>query len=54
MAEIIDKQQNLRTLWLICGNNEFNQYIFNSLQNYNIKQDHIQLLDNTIKDLKVS
>jgi len=54
MAEIIDKQQNLKTLWLICGNDEFNQYIFSSLQNYNIKQDYIQLLDDNIKDLKVS
>lgn len=54
IAEIIDKQHKLRTLWLICGNDEFNQYFFDSLQNYSIKQDHIQLLDNTIKDLKVS
>jgi len=54
MAEIVDKQINLRTLWLNCGNDEFNRCVFNSLQNYNIKQDHIKLLDNTIKDLKVS
>lgn len=54
MAEIVAKQQDLRTLWLICGNDEFNRYFFSSLQNCNIKSDHIKLLDNTTKDLKVS
>jgi len=54
IAKIIDKQHNLRTLWLICGNDEFNQYVLNSLVNYNIKQDNIQLLNNTTKDFEVS
>lgn len=53
IKKIIDKQQTLQTLWLICGNEEFNQHIFNLLKNYNIKEDYIQLLHNT-KDFKVS
>jgi len=54
VAKIVDKQQNLKTLWLICGNDEFNRYVFNSLVDYNIKRDDIRLLNNTTKDFEVS
>lgn len=47
IVDIVEKQQTLKTLWLICGNNEFNQYIFESLKNYNIKEDSIKLFHNT-------
>lgn len=49
IEHVIDKQQTSQTLWLICGNNEFNQHIFTSLKNYNIKEDSIQLFHNTTK-----
>lgn len=49
ISEIINKQ-TLKTLWLICGNDEFNQHCFNSLQNHNIKKNDIQLLHNTITE----
>jgi len=49
VEEIINKQQTLQTLWLICGNDEFNQYIFNLLENYDIKKDCIQLFHNSTK-----
>ncbi|VVC37851.1 Oxidoreductase-like, N-terminal,Riboflavin synthase-like beta-barrel,NADH:cytochrome b5 reductase [Cinara cedri] len=48
IKDIVDKQQNSKTLWLICGNNAFNQYIFTSLKNYNAREDSIQLFHNTI------
>lgn len=50
VAEIVNKQQCLPTLWLICGNDEFNQFIFNALKNYNINSDYIKLFHNN-KDL---
>lgn len=46
IAEIANKK-TLKTLWLICGNDEFNEYLFNSLQNCNIKKDDIILFHNT-------
>lgn len=52
IRKIINKQQSLQTLWLICGNDEFNQFIFNSMKNNNIKEDYIKLFhNNNIKDL---
>lgn len=53
IEKIIDKQQSMNTLWLICGNDEFNQHVFHSLKDYNIKEDSIQLLNNTSKKCKV-
>lgn len=43
IEEIIHKQ-TLKTLWLICGNNEFNQHVNDSLKKYNINEDHIQII----------
>lgn len=54
IKEIINKQQTLQTLWLICGNDEFNQHIFNLLKHFNIREDYIQLFHNNTKDFKVS
>jgi len=42
IEQIINKQ-TLKTQWFICGNYEFNQQLFNSLKNYNIKENDIQL-----------
>lgn len=53
IKEIINKQQTLQTLWLICGNDEFNQDIFNLLNNFNIREDCIQLFHNNTKDFNV-
>lgn len=53
IEQIIDKQQTMCTLWLICGNDEFNQHVFHSLKNYHIKEDNIQLFNNTSKKCKI-
>lgn len=49
ISGIVNKQ-TLKTLWLICGNDEFNQHCFDSLRNHNIKKNDIQLLHNTITE----
>jgi|UniRef100_A0A2S2QVV2 cytochrome-b5 reductase len=51
IEEIINQQQSLQTLWLICGNDEFNQFIFNELKIVNIKKDNIKIFHNNNKDL---
>lgn len=52
IEEIINKQQTLQTLWLICGNDEFNKHYFSLLKNYDVKENCIQLCDsNTPKNV---
>lgn len=47
ISGIANKQQTVKTLWLVCGNDEFNRHCFNSLQNHSIKKNDIRLLHNT-------
>lgn len=46
IKELTDRQ-TMQTLWLICGNDEFNQHIFSSLKKHKIQENHIQLVHNT-------
>lgn len=44
IIEGIINKQTLKTLWLVCGNDEFNQHILNSLKKYNINEDNIKII----------
>lgn len=52
LIEGLINKQTLQTLWLICGNDEFNQHYFTSLKNYKIQENNIKLFHDTHKDLK--
>lgn len=51
---IILKQNNLKTSWFICGNDEFNQHILNTLKEYRINENCIHLFQNSSKINKSS
>lgn len=45
IKELTDKN-TLQTLWLICGNDEFNQHCFTSLKKHKIQENNIQVFHN--------
>lgn len=47
----IKNKLTIKTLWLICGNDEFNQYIYNCLKNNKINKDCIKLFHNANKNV---
>lgn len=44
IEEILNEQQTLRTLWLVCGNDGFNKHYFSLLKNLNINVDRIRVM----------